>query len=372
MTGNHRTLPRPRTGLLALAVLFGLGACSGTPAITTCEAASGITPDCRFRNPEDLVVAPDGEHLLVSQMGSLDGSTPGDLVAYHPSTGAITALFPGAANPPGNRTDGWGADDCPAPDTATFSPHGIDIERLDTGRHALYVVNHGGRESIEMFEVSQTADGVPVLEWRGCALAPEQAFFNDVVVLRNGDFWVSQMFPRDANVVWALLKMQLFGHQPGFAYAWSPDHGFSRIPGSEVKFGNGVEKSADERVLFLNSYFGNAVIALDVASGERLASIPVASPDNLAWAPNGELLAAAHHASLGDTLGCQDLEAGSCGFRFEIVAIDTGSWTTRSLLDHTGPPIGAATVALPLGDSVYLGTFAGDRIARVSAAILEP
>jgi hypothetical protein len=32
--------------------------------------------------------------------------------------------------------------------------------------------------------------------------------------------------------------------------------------------------------------------------------------------------------------------------------------------------MGAATVALPFGDAVYLGTFAGDRIARVDASIL--
>ncbi len=46
--------------------------------------------------------------------------------------------------------------------------------------------------------------------------------------------------------------------------------------------------------------------------------------------------------------------------------------TPRVLLEHEGPPMGAATVALPFGDAIYLGTFAGDRIARVDAAILEP
>jgi hypothetical protein len=69
-------------------------------------------------------------------------------------------------------------------------------------------------------------------------------------------------------------------------------------------------------------------------------------------------------------LACQELEQGNCGFRFRIVAIDTEAMTSRVLLDHAGAPMGAATVALPLGDSVWLGTFAGDRIARVDAAIL--
>jgi hypothetical protein len=35
---------------------------------------------------------------------------------------------------------------------------------------------------------------------------------------------------------------------------------------------------------------------------------------------------------------------------------------TEVLLHHAGPPMGAATVALDLGDSLLLGTFSGDRV----------
>jgi hypothetical protein len=58
------------------------------------------------------------------------------------------------------------------------------------------------------------------------------------------------------------------------------------------------------------------------------------------------------------------------GFRFQIVAIDPKTLDTRVLLDHACPPMGAVTVALPFCEQVYLGTFAGDRIAQVSAAVL--
>ena len=46
------------------ALLLGCGE-SPTP-ILGCETSKGITPDCRFQNPEDLAVL--GERLLVSQM----------------------------------------------------------------------------------------------------------------------------------------------------------------------------------------------------------------------------------------------------------------------------------------------------------------
>lgn len=355
--------------LLAAVVGFGAG-CSGTPPITTCEPAVGIEPDCRFANPEDLVVSPGGRHLLVSQMGSMDGSHAGNLVAYQPQDGSIEALFPKGPETLLQRADGWGDPACPMPDPAVFAPHGIDIETLNDGRQALYVVNHGGRESVEMFEVEGGDEG-PTLTWRGCVLGGEQDYFNDLVILHNGGFWISHMFPRDANVLWTVLRMEVFGHEPGHAYEWQPEAGFTRIAGSEVKFANGVEKSADERILYLNNYFGDEVVVLDVAAGERVASVPAASPDNLAWAGNGELLAASHHASVTDMMGCQELESGSCGIRFQIVAIDPEDHGHRVILDHEGPPMGAATVAVPHAGHIYLGTFAGDRIARVEAGILE-
>ncbi len=353
--------------LAAVFALPLLTACSGTPLITSCEAADGITPDCRFQNPEDLVVSPQGQFILVSQMGDMEGDLPGSLVALAPAAGEIQPLFPAAGSV--QPTQGWGEVACSPPDM--FSPHGIDLEQLDSGAHALYVINHAGRESVEMFEVLEDEQSVELI-WRGCVLAPEHGYFNDLVVLRNGDFWVSQMFPRDANVIWAALRMQFTGYAPGYAYHWSPAGGFVRLPGTDAKFANGIEKSADERHVFLNSYFGDELIKVDTVTGTRLGSVSVASPDNLAWSPSGELLVASHHASIPEMLACTDIDEGSCGFRFQVVAVNPDTLDARVLLDHKGPPMGAATVALPFGDSVYLGTFAGDRIARVSAGILAP
>jgi hypothetical protein len=350
----------------AIGALCLLGACGGAPPITSCEPAAGITPDCRFQDPEDIVVSPEGQFLLVSQMGGMEGERPGTLVSLAPATGTIEVLFPRVGRV--MATQGWGDPACAPP--ALFAPHGIDIERLDSGVNALYAVNHGVRESIEMFEVLEEPDDVRLI-WRGCVVAPDHGFFNDLVVLRNGDFWVSQMYPRGANAIWTVLRMQFTDHAPGYAYHWSPGGGFARIAGSDAKFANGVEKSQDERYLFLNSYFGDEVIKVDTVSGNRIGSAAAQRPDNLSWSPTGELLVASHRASIPDSLACMDLQEGSCGFGFQILAVDTQTMQPRVLLDHEGPPMGAATVAVPLGDQVYLGTFAGDRIARVDAGILE-
>jgi hypothetical protein len=360
---------RPAPALAALTLLASLGllaACGGAPAITSCDPAAGITPDCRFQNPEDLATSPLGGFILISQMGGMAGERPGSLVSLAPASGEIRVLFPDpeAVQP----TPGWGDAACQPP--TEFAPHGIDIERLDSGADALYAINHAGRESVEMFEVLEFAEQVQLI-WRGCVEAPDHGYFNDLVVLENGDFWVSQMFPRDANVIWTALRMLATSYAPGYAYHWSPAAGFVRIPGTAAQFANGIEKSADERYVFLNNYFGDEVMKVDVVTGARVSSAAVPGPDNLTWSPTGELLVASHDASIAETMACQNIDEGNCGFGFKIIAIDTDTMQPRVLLDHEGPPIGAATVALPFDGEVYLGTFAGDRIARVSASILE-
>jgi len=356
--------------LLLLVAAASCGGGSEHIPILTCEAANGIEPDCRFHNPEDLVIAPAGRRLLVSQMGSLDGSAPGSLVSFEPDTGEIAEVYPNGTVDEGTGPN-WGSPDCePLVDPSVFTPHGIDIEKRDDGRYELFVVNHGGRESIELFEVIEGSTGV-TLEYRGCVLAAPNGFHNDIVGFADGSFWVSHMYPRSSKQVLALLRMSFTSYAPGRAYAWKRDTGYREIGGSETKFGNGVEKSEDGRFLFLNNYLGGEVVKIDVAAGKRVGSVNIASPDNLAWSPTGELLVASHQASVSETTACLGLEEGSCGIRFEILAIDPEHMTARSIISNIGAPMGAATVARPFGEHVYLGTFAGDRIARFDLARLD-
>jgi len=236
------------------------------------------------------------------------------------------------------------------------------FEQLADGRHALYVVNHGLRESIEIFEVIDDGRAV-ALEPRGCVLAPPDARTNDVVALSDGGFRVSDSFRRSENVILSGLRMRYGSHRPGFAWEWRPGRGYLHIPGTEVAYANGIEKSNDEHYVFLNAYFENKIIKVDTQNGARVAEATIPGPDNVTWSDNGRLLVASHHASSFDLLKCLRIERGSCGFRFNIVEVDPETLQTRVLLDQEGPPIGGATVALPFRGRLYLGSFAGDRIA---------
>ena len=63
---------------------------------------------------------------------------------------------------------------------------------------------------------------------------------------------------------------------------------------------------------------------------------------------------------------CANVEHGACPAGFEIVSLDPQTMETEVIYANRGAPMGAVTVALQRGDELFLGTFAGDRIGRLS------
>jgi hypothetical protein len=358
MFGEGDGAPRFVVRGLIAAALGLIAACgSDVTPITTCVSAFGLEPDCRFRNPEDLVRVPGTDWLLVSQMA--DGAMAGSIAAYQPATGRLEELFPTGAF---EDERGWGEASCAPPEATAFAPHGMDVGVHPTGRAMLAVVNHGGAETVELLEVAISNQGA-ALFWRGCVRAPADAFFNDLVVTDDGGFFVTHMMSKRWQ--WfAQLAGALFGRDTGFVYRWQRDTGFTEVPGTRAPLPNGIAQSTDGRFLYLASMLGDEVRKIDLATGTTVVRRGVDRPDNLSWDDAGRLLIAAHSDSLAELLACGRIDAGACGAAFEIFALDADTLEGFAWLAHRGPPMGGATVAVRLGDSLYLGTFAGDRITR--------
>ncbi len=340
--------------------LLGIAACSSsvTPVLG-CKAADGIEPICDFNNPEDIVAVPPDDWLLVSEMADPGGKPAGSIAAYQPGSGRNEVLFP-----VGEFDDvrDWGDADCPPPPIEQFASHGIDIETRADGAQELLVVNHGGRESVEFLRVERSSEGL-ALRWRGCVEAPPNTVFNDVVARRDGGFWATDMMPKN-HQLWAMLTAAVFGADTGKVYRWMPNGGFAMEAGSAMPFPNGIEKGLDEDTLYVASFFGNEVRRLDLKRGEITGRASIEHPDNLTWSLDGKLLVGAHTDSTIEMMRCRKVPVGACGAAFEVVSIDPQSMAQFVILAHRGAPIGGVSVALRIGDEVYLGSFAGDRIAR--------
>src|SRR5688572_19654868 len=164
-----------------LLLLLAAGATLSSPAVVAqqkpdCSPTAGLTFICGLQNPEDVVVMPGNRWLLTS------GMAPGaGLTAVDTQTKTVRKLFaPGTA---ATRADRTKFANCPAPlDAKQTVLHGLSLRQAAAGRYTLYATNHGGRESVEVFELTAGAGpgGAPTATWVGCVLLPPKLGANSV------------------------------------------------------------------------------------------------------------------------------------------------------------------------------------------------
>jgi hypothetical protein len=362
-----------------LACLLLPAACTGgdAPRIVDCESAGALEPFCGFENPEDLVVLPGGDWLLGSQMRSQAGASPktespiaktGSLIAIPVARLEPRKLYPPAAgSQPPTRPADLGDPGCPGPpDPDQFAPHGLDLALRPVQAPLLLVVNHGGREAVEFFEIGW-AEGAPALWWRGCAELPIPGWPNDVVALPDRGFVVTRMF--DAVSGFAFLadgaRMAL-GWPTGSVLEWTPQSGWRDIVDIPAVGPNGIEVSPDGSTLYVASW-GSGEVYVRARVGDDVPE-PIAvgpHPDNLTWSSDGRLLVASQIGGLSEISGCSAIEQGVCAIPFQVDSIDPETHQGSVLFEHdAASAMGFATVALEHEGNLYLGTAAGDRLAR--------
>jgi hypothetical protein len=357
------TDPMKKTLLIYFSSLL-LTACDATMApIVGCDALGDIQPVCEMQSPEDIAALADGRHLLLSNFGGMKNGT-GSLSLFDTHTNKLTSLFPPLSGRIEIGGRQWGEPGCPPPSPRKFSPHGTHLHQLADGRWRYLVVNHGARESIEMFEL-RLAGSDSSLTWRGCLLPEADTFMNDVVGLANGDLVFSRMFHSDSDVE---MFKSLLGIPTGDLWRWSSTDGLRILPGTDAAQPNGLEISADERFVFANMYMEGEVWKVNAETGEKLAVGQVANADNSAWGSDGRLWVATHTAPVLHMLSCLANQSDPCGASFEIVAIDSDTMEAEVVFAHSGAPMGAVTVAVPQAGRVYMGSFVGDRLISVPAS----
>ncbi len=344
------------------AASLGLSACSvpeGT-LITDCVDKGALHPVCGMQSPEDIAIVPGGEYLLLSELGNM-GAYPGRIVAFKVSDESWKPVYPLENDSP-TPAALLGDPTCTRPPGRELSPHGTHLVQLEDNSWRYLVVNHGGREAVELFSLELTQLGEPALAWRGCVFPADNTMINDVAGLANGDVIYTRMFRPDDF----LGEMRgIVGLDSGDVWRWSRSNGLKLLPGTNGALTNGIEISADERYIFINQYMNKEVHKYDLQAEQRVAKAAVAHVDNSAWGPGGELWLTSHKMEPAVYLACTKEQLRTCGMAFEVVALNPDTMETRVIFQHQGPPMGAATVATAHDDKVYLGSFLGDRLLIV-------
>lgn len=336
--------------LVPLALLLAGAGARGE--VTGCETVGHVQGVCGFPAPEDIAVLPGGRHLLLSPFGGISGEHPQSLYIFDTET---LKAGPVAYRKDDGRWDGGLCDTAPG---EKFGAHGVHISERQDGRWQLLAVNHD-RESVEMFEIVGAGASEPALAWRGCVVMPAGSTLNDVAALPGGGFLVSHMMARSEGDLMAAMAQT---GDTGHIWRWRPGRGVDKLPGSDSNLPNGVAVSDDGRHVYIAETGRRQVRKLDYASGEHLGAASVAA-DNFTWTPDGRLLTAGITGAMPE--GCMT-SPGPCLAPFHIAAIDPETMAVTVLHRQNGPPMGAGSVAVLVGDTLYAGSFKGHQLLRIN------
>lgn len=335
--------------ILSLVLLASLGSAPllAQPSAAACGPVGDMRFVCGQEAPEDLVVLPGEEWVVASAYAG-----GGGVRLIRVADGTSFTAYPAAAAE--ERLDAETYPDCPGPPRGVFTTHGLSVLPGEGSVHRLFVVGHGDRESIEILEVD-TAPAAPSVAWIGCVIAPDPIGLNSVRGLADGGFVTTNFLPRGGERAAMMRMMQ--GETNGELWEWHTDSGWEKVPGSEAAGANGVELSDDGRTIYMAAWGSQSFARISHAAAEvSRDEIPLGfRVDNIRWARDGSLLA------VGQGTG-EDAQV------WKVVKVDPETLEVRDVVSRPNNDVFVAgTVAVEVGDDLWVGSFRGDRIAIVPA-----
>jgi len=330
------------------------------------RAAEDCAPDaelhyvCGAEKPEDVLRLADTPWLVAS------GFAPGaGLKLVDTRSRTLARWFTGAAGQIAPDPAGW--PHCPGPlDPALFNARGLSLRPLGQGRWRLLAVNHGGRESIEAFDIDASG-AEPRLQWRGCQPMPPGQVANSVAQFADGTV-LATVLTRPGTTIGDFM----LGRPTGGVWQWRPgEAGFHLLPGTELPGNNGLEVDPDQRRFYVVAFGWHAVLAYDRRDTRRpLARIvaPDFMPDNIHWS-EGRLLVAGMRLDEPACGGLRKVENGVadpmlCHRGWVVGAVDLAAGRIATIAyGHPQPGFNGLSAAVLVYRALWLGSFQSSRLA---------
>lgn len=355
MTEPDRSRPRGRAGRWAgvtVAMGVALLAAGPMPAATAPVIDLIASPE----RPEDIIALPDGRHVLVSAIAAKPGDRDAGLhvIDSRTLTAAPLALASAAKADPSACG--------PALPAGTLKPHGLDLTPGAHGGGRLHVVNHGARESIEIYQVD-LAGGVPVAHFVTCVLVPDGVFANAVVALPGGGLVISKMFDTgDPDHAQRMGR----GEKTGEVLRWTPGSGWRTVPGSALSGANGLLTTPDGDAVIVAAWSERRLVRVPLSGAGPVVRSPELPymPDNLRWSAAGNILVTGQTTDVADGWKCLMAE-GPCPAALFVQELDPLTLTPRTIAHLPDAGFGMASVAAAVGSDIWVGAVVGDRILRI-------
>ena len=317
------------------------------------DNSTGLSTLCGFAKPEDLQFIRSRSAVIVSEQGWKAPISGGSISIVDVDTRSIRLSRKRTVWPAASATISRklvGDPDCKAPPT-DFSPHGLSVLERRSGIR-LAIVNHGDRESVELFDVLGKGDDLR-LAWRGCALLPPDTAANDVAIHSDGRLFISNYAPstRDKRALTSLFAA-LRGETTGDVMEWSLKGGWRHLTGTGGAMPNGIVIDEVRKRLFVAELGKQRIVEFELnsdSSATQRAEFAFRDlADDLNWTMRGTLL-----------VGGQVRKAPT---QWSVAEIDPKAGTVRSLFEERSE-IHSVTSATDVGDGIVFGSTGDQRIA---------
>jgi hypothetical protein len=326
-----------------------------------CGSTAGLAFVCGAENPEDLARIPGTRWLIAS------GFSPGaGLKLVDTAARDLRRWYTGA--PDQVRPDRKAYPACPGPvDPRLFNARGVSLRAQGDGRFTLHVINHGGRQSVEVFAVDARPPA-PTLTWLGCLPMPGGQVGNAVATYSDGTV-LATVLTRPGTTITDFVQ----GKVTGAVYQWAPgDTAFRLLPGTELPGNNGLETSRDDRQFYVVAFGLHSVLVYsraDTSRPLRQALAPDFMPDNIHW--DGDRLIAAgmryDEPACGGPRGLINGVADpmTCHRGYVVAQFDPATGGFRTLAyGEPDPVFNAVSAAVVIDGELWLGAFRADRLAH--------
>lgn len=329
---------------------------TGRPA---CAPDAGLTFICGLQNPEDVVLVPRTRWLVISGMAPGAGLTLVDTQAK-----AVRKLY--GPDTPGARPDRVRFPNCPgALDPKQAVLHGLALRPAAGGRYTVYATNHGGRESVEVFELNVGSGGAASATWIGCVGLPPKLAANSIAAFSDGTL-VATVLMLPGKTFEDAFAMRT----TGIVLQWTPGMpAFVELKGTELVANNGIDTSPDDREFYVASTPTRRVYAFSRAKPDagplRFAQLKDFGPDNVRWTAENRLITA---GMIDDEPACggrpKDESGIRCPMGYAVATIDPKTMTATEIARGARTPSFTGTsMAAVAGNELWLGSFLADRLA---------
>ncbi len=246
-------------------------------------------------------------------------------------------------------------------DPKLLSSHGIALKSIKEDCFEVYAVNHGGKETVEVFDLT-IQDDTPAIVWKGSVPMPDGLRGNAVAPLSDGFLVTIPMTDSNPGTFLDFLA----GKPTGAVYRWTVHEGYREITGGKLAGNNGIEVSPDEKWAFVNSYSDRSVTRINLTD-DKAEPVTVHMPflpDNIKYSADRTLLVTGQDSNIltvvlltnGTSIGVSPTDTA-------VVQLDPETTRVTDVLKLPKfRAFGGGTTALYIGNDLWVSSFRAQRI----------